>query len=291
MTHLKIMVSRHSAFYSPLIATISGNFLDQYGISASYHIADKGNTIEEVGSGNMDIGQAAVSGSWSYLENIQKPPVTHFAQINSYDGFFILGRKELDCFSWDEITKGKFLFVHGGQPEAMLRYALSKKGIDLDRVDKIFSNGGEEMMKQWDDGIADFFHEQGAYPQQLEYENKGKILGSVGQVIGPVAFSSLICSWDWVRSDIYYKFIEAYAKAREWVNTAEPFEVAEIEKDYFPNISIESISKAIEFYQKLGTWDKDIKIEPELYEKALDVFEFSNLIKSRYDYDDVVFND
>ena len=291
MTHLKIMVSRHSAFYSPLIATISGNFLDQYGISASYHIADKGNTIEEVGNGNMDIGQAAVSGSWSYLENMQKPPVTHFAQINSYDGFFILGRKELDFFSWDEITKGKFLFVHGGQPEAMLRYALSKKGIDLDRVDKIFSNGGEEMMKQWDDGIADFFHEQGAYPQQLEYENKGKILGSVGQVIGPVAFSSLICSWDWVRTDIYYKFIEAYAKAREWVNTAEPFEVAEIEKDYFPNISIESISKAIEFYQKLGTWDKDIKIEPELYEKALDVFEFSNLIKSRYDYDDVVFND
>tara|TARA_B100000029_G_scaffold287029_1_gene280749 strand:+ start:7997 stop:8854 length:858 start_codon:yes stop_codon:yes gene_type:complete len=284
------MVSRHSAFYSPLIATISGNFLDQYGISASYHIADKGNTIEEVGNGNMDIGQAAVSGSWSYLENIQKPPVTHFAQINSYDGFFILGRKELDFFSWNEITKGKFLFVHGGQPEAMLRYALSKKGIDLDRVDKIFSNGGEEMMKQWDDGIADFFHEQGAYPQQLEYENKGKILGSVGQVIGPVAFSSLICSWDWVRSDIYYKFIEAYAKAREWVNTAEPFEVAEIERDYFPNISIESISKAIEFYQKLGTWDKDIKIEPELYEKALDVFEFSNLIKSRYDYDDVVFN-
>ena len=291
MTHLKIMVSRHSAFYSPLIATISGNFLDQYGISASYHIADKGNTIEEVGNGNMDIGQAAVSGSWSYLENIQKPPVTHFAQINSYDGFFILGRKELDFFSWNEITKGKFLFVHGGQPEAMLRYALSKKGIDLDRVDKIFSNGGEEMMKQWDDGIADFFHEQGAYPQQLEYENKGKILGSVGQVIGPVAFSSLICSWDWVRTDIYYKFIEAYAKAREWVNTAEPFEVAEIERDYFPNISIESISKAIEFYQKLGTWDKDIKIEPELYEKALDVFEFSNLIKSRYDYDDVVFND
>ena len=291
MTHLKIMVSRHSAFYSPLIATISGNFLDQYGISASYHIADKGNTIEEVGNGNMDIGQAAVSGSWSYLENMQKPPVTHFAQINSYDGFFILGRKELDFFSWNEITKGKFLFVHGGQPEAMLRYALSKKGIDLDRVDKIFSNGGDEMMKQWDDGIADFFHEQGAYPQQLEYENKGKILGSVGQVIGPVAFSSLICNWDWVRSDIYYKFIEAYAKAREWVNTAEPFEVAEIEKDYFPNISIESISKAIEFYQKLGTWDKDIKIEPELYEKALDVFEFSNLIKSRYDYDDVVFND
>ena len=290
MTHLKIMVSRHSAFYSPLIATISGNFLDQYGISASYHIADKGNTIEEVGNGNMDIGQAAVSGSWSYLENMQKPPVTHFAQINSYDGFFILGRKELDFFSWNEITKGKFLFVHGGQPEAMLRYALSKKGIDLDRVDKIFSNGGEEMMKQWDDGIADFFHEQGAYPQQLEYENKGKILGSVGQVIGPVAFSSLICNWDWVRSDIYYKFIEAYAKAREWVNTAEPFEVAEIERDYFPNISIESISKAIEFYQKLGTWDKDIKIEPELYEKALDVFEFSNLIKSRYDYDDVVFN-
>ena len=173
----------------------------------------------------------------------------------------------------------------------MLRYALSIKGIDLDSISNVFSNGGDEMMKQWYEGKADYFHEQGAYPQQLEYENQGIIVGSVGEVIGPVAFSSLICRWDWVGSDLYHKFKSAYSQARKWVNTANPDEIAEMESDYFPNMSLESISRAIKFYQDLGTWNNEILIEPKLYDKALDVFEYSKLIKTRYDFDDVVINE
>ncbi|MBI21545.1 MAG: hypothetical protein CL780_04785 [Chloroflexi bacterium] len=291
MTHIRIMVSRHSAFYSPVIATISGKFLDKYGISASYHIADKSNPIEEVSKGNMDLGQAAVSGSWNYLENGKKSPVAHFAQINSYDGFFVLSRKTSNIFNWNDLKKGKFLYVHGAQPEAMLRYALSIKGIDLDSISNIFSIGGDEMMKQWYEGKADYFHEQGAYPQQLEYENQGIIVGSVGELIGPVAFSSLVCRWDWVGSDLYYKFKNAYSQARKWVNSANPDEIAEMESDYFPKLSLESISRAIKFYQNLGTWSNEILIEPKLYDKALDVFEYSKLIETRYDFDDVVVNE
>ena len=109
MTHIKIMVSRHSAFYSPVIATISGKFLDKYGISASYHIADKSNPIDEVSKGDMDLGQAAVSGSWNYLESGKKSPVAHFAQINSYDGFLILSRETSNIFNWNDLKKGKFI--------------------------------------------------------------------------------------------------------------------------------------------------------------------------------------
>ena len=64
-----------------------------------------------------------------------------------------------------------------------------------------------------------------------------------------------------------------------------------MESDYFPKMSLESISRAIKFYQNLGTWSDEILIDPKLYDKALDVFEYSKLIKTRYDFDDVVVNE
>ena len=53
-------------------------------------------------------------------------------------------------------------------------------------------------------------------------------------------------------------------------------------------MDLESITRAIDFYQKLGTWSGEIAIEKDLYETALDVFEFSKLINKRHSYDEVV---
>ncbi len=289
MKNLDIIVSRHSAFYSPLIACIAGDFLNSEGIEATYNIVkDGGNSAMEVASGKMHVAQAAVSASWGPLDKGEDLTFTHFAQINRFDGFFILGRENDNNFSWEKLNKSKFLYVHGGQPEAMLRYAAHKENFDLDQVKNIFSSGGDQMMRQWKNGEGDFFHEQGAFPQQLEYEGKGFILTSVGKSIGPVAFSSLVCRNNWLNTDEAAAFSKAYTASRKWVNTAKPEEIAYVEKEYFPDMDVESISKAIDFYQKLGTWSGEIAIEKDLYEKALDVFEFSNLISKRHPYDEVV---
>ncbi len=289
MTEMKIMVSRHSAFYSPLISTIAGGFLENEGINASYHVVAAGRSSgAEVASGNMDVAQAAVSASWGPLDSGNKPPFAHFAQINRYDGFFIAAREADSNFTWDKILKGKFLHVHGGQPEAMLRYGAHKMGVDLSDVDDIDSPGGDEMMGQWRSGQGDYFHEQGAFPQQLEHDGEGHIVASVGEAIGPTAFSSLVCRWDWLGTDEAKRFTAAYRASREWVNTADPAEVAKAEASFFPDQAEAAIASAVGFYQKLGTWSGDIAVEKDLYESALDVFQHSNMVGSRHSYDDVV---
>jgi len=52
--------------------------------------------IKEIASGNIDVGQAAVSHSWSELEKGHKPSVAQFAHANF--GWFRLGsdRKRRD---------------------------------------------------------------------------------------------------------------------------------------------------------------------------------------------------
>jgi len=286
---INLMATRHSAFYSPFISCIAGGFLEKEGLEGRYHVMPAGTTtVAEVAAGRMDVGQSAVSNSWAALDKGEKPLVAHFAQINRYDGFILAAREPDSSFKWSKLKGKKFLHVHGGQPEAMLRYALHKEGIDLDELERIKSGGGEQMLQQWLAGEGDYFHEQGAWPQQLEHIGKGHIVAAVGPSIGPVAFSSVVCRWDWTGTDNAKRFAAAYTASRNWVNTADPMAVAKAEASYFPDMAVEAIAAAVAFYQELDNWGGDIAIDPTHYETALDVFEHSKKITKRHAYGDVV---
>ena len=202
MTDIKLVASRHSAFYSPLISMVAGGFLEAEGLSGSYRPVSAGeNSGVEVAEGRADVGQSAVSGSWTALDAGTSRSWQTSPQINTRDGFHRGGSGADAEFNWEKLLSADFLYVHGGQPEAMLRYGLHQVGIDLSDVTGIESPGGDEMMSQWRGGSGQYFHEQGAFPQQLEHEGIGQIVGSVGEIVGPTAFSSLVCRWDWLETD------------------------------------------------------------------------------------------
>jgi NitT/TauT family transport system substrate-binding protein len=283
------MVSRHSAFYSPLIAALAPRFLGEEGLDATYAVSPPGSTVfAEIASGRVDVAQSAVSGSWSFLEKGQTPPVVHFAQINRRDGFLIASRRPQSDFTWDKLTSGPFMFVHGGQPQAMLAYAMKRKGVDLQSVPALDRGGTESMLTAFRDGEGEYFHEQAPAPQQLALEGHAHIVASVGDVIGEVAFSSLCASRQWVETDTARRFTRAYRRAREWVNQAPPGEVAHAERDYFVRYDERAVAQAIEYYQRLHCWDGDIAVPRHAYEVALDVFEQAHLITTRHAYGEVV---
>lgn len=69
LTAVKLISSRHSAFYTPLIACIAGGFLEREGLTGTYTWVQPGTTpATEVNAGRADVGQAAVSSSWPLLE-------------------------------------------------------------------------------------------------------------------------------------------------------------------------------------------------------------------------------
>jgi len=288
MTTLRIMVSRHSAFYSPLLAAIAAGFLKDEGFEPSYAVAPPGRTVAQfIASGDIDIAQSAVSASWTALELGRQPPMIHFAQINQRDGFLIAGRSADIAFQWDKLLSGGFMFVHGGQPQAMLAYAMHLRGVDLAKAKGLDRGSTDQMLSAFRAGEADWFHEQAPYPQQLEQEGVARVVASVGEAIGPVAFSSVAASPEWLRRPEAKRFMRAYRKARAWANSAKPPEIAAAEQSMFPGIHRTALTRAIEYYQRLGTWDGAVSIPLQPYETALDVFSHSRLITRRYSYDQV----
>jgi NitT/TauT family transport system substrate-binding protein len=289
VTALRIMVSRHAAFYSPVIGAIAGGFLAREGFEPSYAVATPGKTVAQaLAAGEADVAQSAVSYNWTVLEQGREPPMVSFAQVNQRDGFFIAARAPKNQFDWSELLEGALLFVHGGQPQAMLRYALHLRGIDLERVHGIDRGSTKDMLSAFRSGEGAWFHEQGPYPQQLEHEGRARVVASVGEVIGPVSFSTLAAKREWLGTPEAVRFMRAYRGARAWANTASPQEIATAERPFFPDIEEAALARAIAAYQTLGTWGGDVAIPQALYETALDVFAYSKLISKRYAYDKVV---
>jgi NitT/TauT family transport system substrate-binding protein len=102
---LRITVSRHSVFYSPLIATIAGGFLERGGLAAEYGVLAKGQRASSLlRDGSVDIMQSAVSVNWKPMEQDESPLPVHFAQINQRDGFFLVAREPDAAFEWKKLA-------------------------------------------------------------------------------------------------------------------------------------------------------------------------------------------
>ena len=288
MEKIEIQFTLFSAFYSPLISAMSGGFLKEEGLDASWSVAPPGvSAIKALEEGKAQVIQSALSQGFTSLGKGETPTAVHFAQINEMDGFFLTAREPDPDFNWKKLERSEVVLFGGGQPLAMFKYACDKAGIDFDKLKVINVGGAADMDKAFRDGQGNYVQQQGPFPQQLEKDGVGHIVAEVGKQIGPNGFSSLAATREWLATDQAKAFTRAYKKTRIYMNETPAAEIAKAEKSYFPMIDEDVLAKCIESYQKLGCWTPHIEITKPAYEVTLDVFEHFGTLKERYAYEQV----
>lgn len=288
MSDIHIQFTLFSAFYSPLIATMSGGFLKEEGLDYEWSVSPPGKSaVDAVVDGTADVIQSAPSHAFTALSKGESSPVLHFAKVNEMDGFFITARDADPDFSWKKLEGAEVVMFGGGQPNAMFRYACHKAGIDYDRIIPITPGGPDAIDRAYREGQGQYVQQQGPYPQQLSYEGAGHIVAQVGPLIGPCAFSSLAASREWLQTDNAKAFTRAYAKARRYLNETSAKEVAKNIAAYFNDTELAALENCITTYQQLGCWTPAVEITPEAFDVTLDVYEYTGGISERYAYDRV----
>jgi len=286
---IRIQFTRFSAFYSPLIATMAGGFLEQEGLRARHSVSPPGTSaIAGLLDGSVHVAQSAPSQGFGPLEQGKTPPALHFAQINEMDGFFLLGRLPEPGFDWKKLKGRKLVVDHGQQPMAMFRYACYKRGLEVQDITLIDAGTTEKMIDAFRKGQGDYIHLQGPGPQQLEHAGAGHIVASLAQAIGPCAFSSLAATRAWLATDMALRFTRAYRNARAWLLSTPADEIARAEASFFPDVDRVALVKTIATYQKLGNWTPHLEITRPAWEATVDIFLHAGLIKQRHRYEDVI---
>ncbi len=288
MEKMHIQFTLFSAFYSPLISTMSGGFLKDEGIDASYSVAPPGvSAIKALVAGEAQVIQSAPSQGFTSLAKGETPTAIHFAQINEMDGFFLTAREPDAAFDWKKLEGADVVMFGGGQPLAMFKYACHKAGIDFDKINAITPGGAADIDKAFRGGDGAYVQQQGPFPQQLEADGVGHVVAQVGPKIGPNAFSSLASTREWLASDQAKAFMRAYKKTRVYMNETPAVEIAKAEKSYFPKIDEAVLASCIATYQKLGCWTPHVEITKPAFEVTMDVFEHFGTLTERYAYEQV----
>ncbi|MBD3670096.1 MAG: ABC transporter substrate-binding protein [Gammaproteobacteria bacterium] len=289
MTAIHISALRHSAFYSPLLYTIGSGLCQKEGLEPHYAPATPDNPVPEaIRAGRVHLAQSAVAASFAELEAGDALDIVHFAQINERDGFFLAGREPEPAFDWQQLVGREVLVDHFFQPLAMFKYACHRQGLNFDSIKVIDAGDVGAIDDAFRAGQGEYVHQQGPAPQQMEQDGIGHVVASVGEVIGPVAFSSLCASREWLESDMARAFMNAYREGREQVISRPASEVASVVQPFLPDIDRPVLEATITSYQAMGTWSPGVEIPREAYETLLDVFLHSGVITQRHAYDAVV---
>ncbi|MDH5445418.1 MAG: ABC transporter substrate-binding protein [Gammaproteobacteria bacterium] len=285
MTKINIMALRHSAFYSPLLISISGGFLKEEGLEPHYEVQTPARTVvDTIRMGETHVAQSAVATSFAALEADEEVDIVHFAQINERDGFFIAGREKNNQFQWTDLVGSEVLVDHFFQPLAMFKYACHKQGVNFADIKVIDAGDVAAIDKAFRSDQGQFVHQQGPAPQQIEQDGAGYVVASVGEAIGPVAFSSLCAHRDWLKTDMARAFMRAYRKARQFTIETPSSELAKLLGDFLPDITSDVLIKTLETYKQLGCWTPQVEISKPAYETLLDVFLHSGDIQQRHPY-------
>lgn len=286
MEKIHIQFTLFSAFYSPLISTMSGGFLKAEGLEPVWSVSAPGKSaIDALRDGSAHVVQSALSQGFGALARGEEMTISHFAQINEMDGFFLTAREPDPDFTWKKLEGAEVVLFGGGQPLVMFKYACHKAGIDYDRIKVINVGGAAAMDKAFREGQGHYVQQQGPFPQQLEAEGIGHIVAKVGKQIGPCGFSSLAATKDWLKSDMAAAFMCAYRKTRAYMTETPAAEIAKAEKPYFPDIDEAALTRCIATYQTLGCWTPHVEITQAAYEATMDIFAYNGLLKERYAYD------
>ena len=289
MENVHVRFLRYSAFYTPLLLTLEGDHLRREGLAATFDKATPEHTIEAgLRDGSVHVGQSAPAVSFLPLLRGEPPGYRHFALLNSRDGFFLAARETTAAFSWTSLETKAVLVDHFFQPLALFRTALRVEGVDEKRVRFVDAGSVAEIEAAFRAGQGDFVHMQGPAPQQLEHEGLCRVVASVGEAAGPLAFSSLCALPEWLSTDVARAFMRAYRRARAAAQNTPPAELARIVAPFLPGIAHEALETTIAAYQRLGTWTGDERITPELYERTVEIFMQVGHISARPAMADVV---
>ena len=171
---------------------------------------------------------------------------------------------------------------------AMFKYACFRRGLEFKSIQAVDAGSTEKMIETFCRGEGDYIHLQGPAPQQLEHDGAGHIVATLGDAIGPCAFSSLAATREWLAGDMAKRFMRAYRKARAWVIATPPEEIARAEASFFPGIDRVVLAATIGSYQKLGNWSPHVEITRPAWEATVDIFLHAGLIAKRHRYEDVI---
>ena len=290
---LRLMETFRTVFYTPIYVTVAGGFLETAGLDVEFSTcpAQFPHPLSALNHQAADIVQSGIMRSIIAADWGGETVPRHFAEINSRDGFFVLGRRPAGDFQWADFADSTIIPVgFSPMPWASFQYALRNHGVEVEGLTLLSGLGLAEAVAAFRSGQADFIHLPEPALEQLLAEGVGHLSLALGPVNGHIAYSSFAATNRFLEShpDVVQRFVTGYARALQWLAASDATQVGEAVAPFFPDTDPELITRAVSRYQSQNTWPHTPFLGSPEYEGLQDILMNAGMVKERQPYDKVV---
>lgn len=293
LTSVKVAEVTHSVFYAPqYIADALGYFEDE-GLNVEIILtpgADK--VTAAVLSGDVNIGFCGSEATIYVYNQGQKDYLINFSGLTKRDGSFLVSRQKYDDFTLEDL-KGKTIIGgrKGGMPEMTLEWALSENGIDP-KNDVTIDTSIEfaSMQGAFIGGTGDFVTLFEPNALKIEQEGLGYVVASIGELGGVVPYTAYNAKKSYIEENpkVIQGFTNAIQKGLNYVHNHSNKEIAKKILPYFPDTSLNDLTKIVQRYKDADSWYKTTYINEDDFNHIQTIIEKAGELTNRVSYDKLV---
>jgi NitT/TauT family transport system substrate-binding protein len=291
MRSITVMEPFHSLFYAPLYVSLGLGHFRAEGLEVTTGTpTQSGGTVPALLDGSSEICLGGIMRSLGLADG-GGGFLPHFIEVNSRNGFFLLGREPRPGFRWADLAgKTVLSFAEAPTPWQCMLTVLRREGVDPATVRIERNRPLAEKVAAWRAGHGDFLETGQPIVEQLLAEGAAHLIVSMGDATGPLPFSSYMTTPARLRDDreLLLAFTRAVYRTQRWMAEAPPAEIARVIAPWFADIPERFRLAAIERYARQGTWARDPLCRREGYEYLQQILLDGGFIKRRHRYEDLV---
>lgn len=290
---VKVAEVTRSIFYAPQYVAIEKGFFKEEGLDVEITTTWGGDkTMTALVSDGADIALVGSETSIYVSAQGSTDPVINFAQLTQTDGTFLVSRKRIEHFEWEQLNGSTFLGQRkGGMPQMVGEYVLKKHGIDphkdLNLIQNIdFANIANAFIS----GTGDYVQLFEPQASLFEKEGKGYIVASFGTESGHVPYTTFMTKESFLNKNeaTIEKFTSAIYKAQQWIQENSSDETAKLIQKYFEDTDVELIETVIDRYKNQGSFATDPILDEEEWNNLQNIMDEAGELPKRMDYLDLV---
>ncbi|WP_134683101.1 ABC transporter substrate-binding protein [Brevibacillus migulae] len=282
-----------SLFYAPQYVAIEKGFFKEEGLEVELTTTWGGDkTMTALLSDGIDVALVGSETSIYVDQQGSTDPVINFAQLTQTDGTFLVSRKKVDNFLWDQLKGSVFLGQRkGGMPQMAGEFTLKKHQIDphndLQLIQNIeFAN----ISSAFASGTGDYVQLFEPTASQFEKDGIGHVVASFGTESGKLPYTVFMTKKSYIdkNAETIQKFTNAVHKAQKWVASQPPEETAKVIAPYFKEIQPDILASSVKRYLEQGSFASDPILDEEEWNNLQNIMEEAGELKQRADYQKLV---
>lgn len=290
---VKVAEVTHSIFYAPMYVSHSLGYFEDEGLDVDIILTSGADAVAAaVLSGDVEIGFCGSEQSIYIYNGEEKDYLVNFAGLTKKDGSFIVSRDNKKFELTDLIGKTILGGRQGGMPAMTLTYTLHENNIDLDKVNIDTSVAFASMTGAFISGTGDYVTVFEPNGLQLEKQNQGHVVASVGELGGEVPYTVYNAKKSYIKNnpEVIEGFTKAIQKGIDYTYSHSPEEIAEVIGEYFPDNSKNELIEVIKRYTEIDSWYETTYITEEGFDRIQNIMKFNKVIDKEAPYDKLVNN-